>query len=214
MIQTVPLLIGAGLVGALHMSAPDHWATLIVLGRISKWSRTRLVGVSVAAAFGHVVLSVALGFTLVALGLAFSRSISIDIAEITGGLMVIGGLSYGIKTLASSLKKDFENDIEREYLEAKRRSARGIGYFAVLGAALSPDLSILPIFLLAVPVGLTLAIDTAIVFALASIITLSVLVAASSFGLEKLFARISPKYNNALVGFVIAAVGVFVIIAG
>src|SRR2546430_835883 len=26
------------------MSAPDHWATLIILGRISKWNRTRLLG--------------------------------------------------------------------------------------------------------------------------------------------------------------------------
>jgi len=35
-----------------------------------------------------------------------------------------------------------------------------------------------------------------------------------SAGLTKAFEKIRPKYNDALVGFVIAAVGAYVILAG
>jgi len=35
-----------------------------------------------------------------------------------------------------------------------------------------------------------------------------------SAGLAKAFERVPPKYNDALVGFVIAAVGVYILVAG
>jgi hypothetical protein len=38
MVETIPLLLGALLVGALHMSAPDHWVTLCLLGKVARWS--------------------------------------------------------------------------------------------------------------------------------------------------------------------------------
>jgi putative Mn2+ efflux pump MntP len=72
----------------------------------------------------------------------------------------------------------------------------------------------LPIFLLAVPMGLGLAMDTAVIFAVASILSLTLLVLLGSKGLSEAFARVPPKYNDALVGFVIAAVGVYVLYAG
>jgi putative Mn2+ efflux pump MntP len=83
-----------------------------------------------------------------------------------------------------------------------------------LGAALSPDLSILPIFLLAVPIGLSFAFDTAVVFAIATILSLLAFLWLGSAGLAKAFERVPPKYNDALVGFVIAAVGIYILLAG
>ncbi len=91
---------------------------------------------------------------------------------------------------------------------------RTVGYFAVLGAALSPDLSILPIFVLAVPAGFNLAIDTAVVFGSASMLSLLIFVLLGSWGLDRVFEKAPPKYNAALVGFVVAAVGVYVVLFG
>ena len=84
----------------------------------------------------------------------------------------------------------------------------------VLGGALSPDLSILPIFLLAVPAGLGTVVDTALVFALASVLSLAALVLAGSLGVARALSHAPAKYNDALVGFVIAAVGVYVLLFG
>ena len=81
------------------MSAPDHWATLIVLGRVSRWNRTRLLGVGVMTALGHVGLSVLLGFVIVEVGIVFSQQASFYITEGTGVIMVVGGLIYGTKEL-------------------------------------------------------------------------------------------------------------------
>lgn len=83
----------------------------------------------------------------------------------------------------------------------------------MLGAALSADLSILPIFLLAVPLGLGLAFETAVVFGLASVAALLIFLLLASAGLARALERVPSKYNNALVGFVIAAVGAYVLSA-
>lgn len=49
-------MLAAALVGILYMSAPDHWATLIILGRVSRWDRSRLMGVGAMTAVGVYIL--------------------------------------------------------------------------------------------------------------------------------------------------------------
>jgi nickel/cobalt exporter len=213
-VSQLPLLLAAASVGILHMSAPDHWATLIILGRISKWNRTRLMGVGVMTAVGHVLLSLLFGFAIVEVGLTFSRLLSTYITEATGVIMVVGGLIYGAKMLMSKEVEDFEKETEEELAKGEGSFGKRFRYFAVLGGALSPDLSILPIFVLAAPIGLSFAFETAIVFSAASILALLLFLLLGSAGLAKAFERIPPKYNDALVGFVIAAVGLYIFFAG
>lgn len=212
MIDIYPLLAGAALVGILHMSAPDHWATLAILGRTASWNRSRLLGVSLVAGIGHVLLSVALGFVVVGIGFIFSTVISVYLTEAIGAIMVVvGGYSAGRAILN---REKVLRELSNDPVETVKKVERGAGYFAVLGAALSPDLSILPIFLVAVPIGVTVAIDTAVVFALASILTIVLLVLGSSAGLAMALEKIPPEYNDAVAGFVIALVGVYILAVG
>jgi nickel/cobalt transporter (NicO) family protein len=213
LVQFLPLLAAAALVGILHMSAPDHWVTLCILGQRAAWSRGRLVGFGIATAGGHVLLSVVLGFAIVAVGLAFSQEMSNKVTLATGFLMLVIGGGYGVKKLLAIDSEDYDKDADQELIKA-RTSGRGLPYFVVLGGALSPDLSILPVFLLAIPAGLGLVLDTALVFALASVLSLTALALLGSMGLAKALSHSPAKYNDSLVGFVIAAVGAYVIVFG
>ena len=214
MFSPVPLLLAAASVGILHMSVPDHWATLIILGRVSKWNRTHLLGVGVMTAVGHVALSVLLGFAILEVGIAISQQASVYITEGTGVIMVVVGLVYGTKDLVSNKRQDYEQKVLEGVSKREGNIGKRFRYFVVLGAALSPDLSILPIFLLAAPIGLGFAFDTAVVFAIASVLALLVFLLLGSAGLAKAFERIPSKYNDSLVGFVIAGVGLYILLAG
>jgi nickel/cobalt exporter len=165
-------------------------------------------------AAGHVALSIVLGFAVVELGILFSLQVSQYITQGVGVIMVAGGLLYGVKQLRSSVTDDSNQETRSGPSRGEGSTGKRFRYFAVLGAALSPDLSILPIFLLAVPVGLSLALDTAIVFAAASILSLLVFLLLGAAGLAKVFEKLDPRYNDALIGFVIAAVGVYILLAG
>jgi putative Mn2+ efflux pump MntP len=128
--------------------------------------------------------------------------------------MVAGGLFFGFKELRSANDKDPEKETQEKLSKGEGTRGKRFRYFAVLGAALSPDLSILPIFLLAIPLGLGFAFDTAAVFALASILALLSLLLLGMAGLAKAFEKFPPKYNDALVGFVVAAVGAYILLTG
>ncbi len=214
MLSTIPLLVVAATVGILHMSAPDHWITLLILGGTSKWTRTQLMGIGIMTAVGHVALSILLGFAIIGLGAVFSQQVSIDITKGIGVIMIVGGLTYGVKGLRSSNKGDSELETAKSLSKGKGKFGKRFGYFAVLGAALSPDLSILPVFLLAVPVGLGFAVQVATVFAIASILALVLFLLLGLQGLAKAFERVPPEYNDAIAGFVIALVGFYVLLAG
>lgn len=165
-------------------------------------------------AVGHVALSILLGFAIVVVGLWFSQQLSLYITEGTGLAMVLGGLFYGILELRLANNTDYEEEAQEEHSKREGALGRRLRYFAALGATLSPDLSILPIFLLAVPLGLGPAFETAVVFGFASVAALLVFLLLGTAGLAKAFERIPPKYNNALVGFVIAAVGAYILVMG
>jgi nickel/cobalt exporter len=196
------------------MSAPDHWVTLCFLGQGSGWSRPKLLSVSVITSGGHAILSIALGLAVAVVGLVFAQEVSNYASQAIGGTMVFAGLLYGFRTLSSSESEDYEKEAEEDRLRIEGRKGRGLKYFAVMGGALSPDLSILPVFVLAAPEGPALLSGVAILYAVVSIFALLLFVVAGSMGLSRIFKRVPPKYNDALVGFVIAAVGAYVLLGG
>jgi nickel/cobalt exporter len=204
-------VIGAAVVGILHMSAPDHWLTLCVFARNKKWAPKKLFGVSFMTAIGHVALSVAMGLVVVVIGLAFSHLISYYLDTGIGLVMVGAGLVVGIIPLVKKSKPhqhDHEHGEEKKYGKLTSK----IGYFAILGAALSPDPSIIPIYLSAISAGFYFALELSVVFAIASISTLLLLVQLGTVGLAKTLAKIPEKYNDSMVGFVIMAIGIYVLV--
>ncbi len=164
-------------------------------------------------AIGHVGLSILLGFAIIGVGMAFSQQVSFGIAEGTGAIMVVVGIVYGVRELRAIKNTESSKESDEEFSKGEATFVKRFSYFAVLGAALSPDLGILPIFLLAIPVGLSFAFDVAAVFASSSVLSLSVLVWLGSTGMAKTIEKIPAKYNNAMVGFVVAAVGFYVLLA-
>lgn len=209
-------IIGAAVVGILHMSAPDHWLTLCVLARNRKWAPKKLFGISFMTAIGHVGLSVAMGLVVVVIGLVFSHLISYYLDTAIGIAMVGGGLVVGIMPLVKKTlhHHDHTRDHKHDHDEEKKygKLTSKIGYFAVMGAALSPDPSIIPIYFSAISAGFYFAIELSVIFAVASIVTLLLLVQLGTMGLAKTLARIPEKYNDSMVGFVIMAIGIYVLI--
>jgi len=206
-------VIGAALVGILHMSAPDHWLTLCVLARNKKWAPKKLFGVSFVTAIGHVALSVAMGLIVVVIGLVFSHLISYYLDTGIGLVMVGAGLVVGIMPLVRK-SASHQHHHDHEHNEEKKfgKLTSKIGYFAILGAALSPDPSIIPIYLSAISAGFYFALELSVVFAVASIATLLLLVQLGTVGLAKTLAKIPEKYNDSMVGFVIMAIGIYVLV--
>jgi len=212
MINPTSIFVTAAIVGIVHMSAPDHWATLGVLAKTGRWTSHKLVGLSILTGVGHVTLSIVLGFVLVEISSLLSSLYSSYFTETADAIMVVAGFYVALR--AFRRKDDGQQNGNSLRFGSGQSLTRTAGYFAVLGAALSPDLSILPVFLVAVPLGFFLALYTILFFAVSSIVTLLILVFAFSMGLAKALEKLPMKYNDAIAGLVIAAVGIYILVLG
>ncbi len=93
--RAVSLLVaGAATVGIVHSILPDHWVPLAVVARTQRWGRVRLARVSILAAGGHVLTSIALGGIVALVGLQFQRQIESQQGHIVGGVLIATGVGF------------------------------------------------------------------------------------------------------------------------
>lgn len=217
MINSLTYIIGAAVVGILHMSAPDHWLTLCLLAKNKKWTPKKLLRTSFVTAIGHVVLSIVMGLVVVAVGLLVSRLISFYIDIGIGIIMIVVGIILGLIPLLRNSHHTHEHEYKHQYENIEKKSSKfsqKMGYFVVVGAALSPDPSIIPIYLTTISSGFYFALELSVVFAIASILTLLVLVQLGNVGFVRTFSKLPEKYHDSMVGFVIAVIGIYILLSG
>lgn len=196
MTATPALLVAAAGVGLGHAVLPDHWVPLAVVGRTQRYPLPKVARLSALAGVAHVLVSVILGAVIVLIGLEFRSTIEHAQDDIVGGLLIATGLAFVVLE-ASGHGHQHSHEHESGELGHSHAAApnhthdpspsRAASLAAVMvpfGAAASPDLTILPVFLAAATVGPSTAIGSVIVFAavtIGTIVLLTLLAAASGY---------------------------------
>jgi len=235
MTATPALLVAAAGVGLGHAVLPDHWVPLAVVGRTQRYPLSKVARLSALAGVAHVLVSVILGAVIVVIGLAFRSTIESAQDTIVGGLLIATGLAF-IVVEASGHGHQHphehdpdehdpdehdpdehdpdehdpdEHDHAHEDAGAQPQS-RATSLAAVMvpfGAAASPDLTILPVFLAAAAVGPGTAVGSVIVFAavtIGTIVSLTLLAAASGYQVKGDWL---DRWGNLLTAVVLIVIG-------
>lgn len=224
---TTPALIAAAAgVGFGHAILPDHWVPLAVVGRTRRYPLSRVARLSGMAGVTHVLVSVVLGAIIVVIGLQFRSVVLHSEDAIVGGLLIATGVLFAVLELRGRghhHPHDAEHEHEHAHLaehEHVQRSehrthasqrAHGIAAIVVpFGAAASPDLTILPVFLAAAAVGAGAAIGTLVAFAVATIVTFVLLTVAATAGGYQLRTRWLDRYSGVITVIVLLTIGTLV----
>jgi nickel/cobalt transporter (NicO) family protein len=210
------LLLAAAGVGFGHAVLPDHWAPLAVLARTRRDPLRRVVRRSLAAAGTHVALSLLLGAVLIGIGLRFRDTVLRYEDYLVGGLLLATGAAFLVLELTgrghghshegehghSHGGHGHPHDHHHDHAHGQDRAAphlhahapssrpgrlQAAAALAVpFGAAASPDLTILPVFLAASALGAATAVGSLLVFAGVTMATIVGLTVAASLGVAKL----------------------------
>jgi hypothetical protein len=214
---TPALLAAAAGVGFGHAILPDHWVPLAVVGRTRRYPLARVARLSGLAGVAHVLVSLTLGAVIIAIGLQFRSTVEHAQDAIVGGLLIATGLGFLAFELSgrghshSHDDDDDGHDHDHHEHEHEHGGLRGLaGIMVPFGAAASPDLTILPVFLAATTAGAGAAVGSLVAFGLVTITTIVTLTLAATAGGYQVRGNWLDRWGNAITAAVLLIIGTLV----
>lgn len=231
MSATTPALFAAAAgVGFGHAVLPDHWVPLAVLGRARRYPLSKIARLSGLAGVGHVLLSILLGAVIIAVGLQFRSAVSSVQDTIIGCLLIATGIGFGaLQATGHGHHHDHDDhhhghhDHHRDHEDrhhaghdhrgpGERSGVAGLAAIMVpFGAAASPDLTILPVFLAATTAGVATAVGSVVIFGAVTIGTIVGLTLGAAKGGYQIQGEWLDRWGNALTAVVLVAIGALVL---
>ena len=230
------LLAAAAGVGFGHAVLPDHWVPLAVLGRTRRYPLSRIARLSGLAGVAHVLVSIGLGAVIIVIGLQFRSSIQHAQDTIIGCILIATGIGFlvleatghghhhdhdhhhddhhghGLDRNDHGDRRELEHDDQHAGEQAARRLSGLAAVMVPFGAAASPDLTILPVFLAATTAGLATAIGSVVVFAAATIGTIVGLTLGAAGGGYQIRGEWLERWGNVFTAAVLATIGLLVLL--
>jgi nickel/cobalt exporter len=214
MTTTAPALLAAAAgVGFGHAILPDHWVPLALVGRTRRYPLTRVARLSGLAGFAHVVVSVVLGAVVIAIGLQFRSTVQSAQDAIVGGLLIATGVAFAALELGDrghGHSHDHPHHHDHDDHPGSRIQRLG-AVMVPFGAAASPDLTILPVFLAAATVGVATAVASLAIFAAVTIGTIVGLTVAAARGGYEIRGQWLDRWGNGLTAVVLVVIGTLVL---
>lgn len=229
MSATTPALFAAAAgVGFGHAVLPDHWVPLAVLGRARRYPLAKVARLSGLAGVAHVLLSVVLGAVIIAVGLQFRSSVSSAQDAIIGSLLIATGIGFGVLQATGrghhhdhdhghhdDHDHDHDHDPGHRHMRADPDAGRGVRRLAAImvpfGAAASPDLTILPVFLAATTAGVATAVGSVLIFGAVTIGTIVGLTLGAAKGGYQIKGEWLDRWGNAITAGVLVVIGALVL---
>ncbi|HEV3451319.1 MAG TPA: hypothetical protein VG869_08945 [Acidimicrobiia bacterium] len=239
--SATPALLAAAGVAVGHAVLPDHWVPLAVVGRTQRYSLGRVTRLASLAGVAHVLTSLVVGALVIAVGLQFRSVVEGAQNLVVGAALVITGLALGAVEVVASRHHGHGHGIghdvprapaaheprddpgtpgghavqpprrERTPGRPERRLRGAAAVMVPFGAAASPDLTILPVFLAATTAGVAASIGTLLVFALVTVVTIVALTISASLGGRQIQAGWLDRWGNAGTAAVLVVVGALVL---
>jgi FtsH-binding integral membrane protein len=225
MSDTTPALFAAAAgVGFGHAVLPDHWVPLAVLGRARRYPLSKIARLSGLAGVAHVLLSIVLGAVIIAVGLQFRSSVASAQDTIIGCLLIATGLGFGVlQATGHGHHHDHDHEHDhgydhgpehpggRHHRHADPDAGHGISRLAAImvpfGAAASPDLTILPVFLAATTAGVATAVGSVVIIGAVTIGTIVGLTLGAAKGGYQIQGDWLDRWGNAVTAAVLVVIG-------
>lgn len=217
------LLAAAAGVAFGHAILPDHWMPLAVVGRVERYPVRRVARLATLAGIAHVLVSLIIGAVIVVIGLQFRSSIEHAQDTIVGAILILTGIGFALFELTRlghshgpgghGHAHDHDRYRPHSHGPAEARGSRRklLAIMVPFGAAASPDLTILPVFLAAAAAGGFAAVGSLVIFATVTIATIVGLTVLAYVGGYRLDARWLTRWGNAFTAAVLVAIGCLVI---
>ncbi len=88
------LVIGTLTLSVLHALIPSHWLPLVAIGRRESWSPSKVMGITVLAAAGHILSTLLIGIMIGLLGWKLASWVNHFTHIIAPSILIVLGLFF------------------------------------------------------------------------------------------------------------------------
>ncbi|MEY2495707.1 MAG: hypothetical protein QOJ45_2199 [Verrucomicrobiota bacterium] len=227
-VLTAIAITGFG-VAFFHAAIPTHWLPFVLTARVQRWSAAKTIAVTALAGTGHVLVTAALGLAITLFGAAISDTIGGWFPRIAGGALLLFGLYYLFRQALGKGHVHFHyphehlheqghghvHDHEHEDPPAykpRRTSDRAAILSLLAFLTFSPCEGFVPFYVSGIRYGWAgFAVLTA-VLSVATVTGMMIFTSLTLLGLSKMKLGLLEKYESALMGVLLCAVGILIII--
>ncbi len=229
------LSITALSIGFLHtLLGPDHYIPFIAMSKACKWTMRKTIFVTILSGVGHVAGSIILGLIGIVIGVALNMIEEIEAyrSDIAGWLLMSFGFVYmiwGIRRIYKNRKHSHWHHHEgglvhnhshthhrdHAHVHEKEKAVNLTPWILFTIFVFGPCEALIPILMYpAANIGLPGVIVVTSLFAIATILTMLVIVVISVYGINLLPMNKYEKYSHVLAGAIVLFSGVAVQILG
>lgn len=221
------LLLTAASIAFLHtVLGPDHYVVFTAMGKARRWSLAKTLRITLLCGIGHVLSSVVIGVVGLVIGAQLLSLVEIE--GMRGSIAGWGLLVFGLMYLAWGLRQagrehrhshlhvhedvvhSHEHNHHKDHLhvhdEPSRNSITPWAIFIIF--VLGPCEALIPLFMYPAAQqspGLVVAVAT--VFGTVTLLTMVVLVAVTTIGLQNLKLPAFGRWEHAIAGASVAVCG-------
>ncbi|HHT9153720.1 MAG TPA: hypothetical protein ACFYEM_09370 [Candidatus Hypogeohydataceae bacterium YC40] len=200
--QPLSLVFAIFIITLFHTIQPHHWIPFALVGRGQRWSMAKTLGITAVSGLGKSVVSVAMGFGVVFLGLQITRYMKGG-EVLTSVLLILMGLGF----IIFARKHEHHNEATGPILSDKTAT---LSLFTM--SVFSPCVDLLPIFLAASSFTWPVLLTMALAFTMANILGMVFLTALAYNGIKVLKLEWLEDYEKQIVGAALILIGLALII--
>lgn len=222
-------IVSLGFVVAfMHAAIPTHWLPFALTSRAQGWSAPKTLAITAMAGIGHGLCTTAIGVLIVALGMQLSERVGSIFQLLAGGALFAFGLYYLVRQWRGEGHAHLigghghhahdhgvagHDETLGEAMDhgTPRRSDRAAiaSLFALL--TFSPCEGFLPVFLSGSRYGWGAFILLSVILAVATLAGMLVFTSLSLAGLSRLRLGALERYEGAILGVLLCALGAAVV---
>jgi cytochrome b subunit of formate dehydrogenase len=204
-------------VAFFHAAIPTHWLPFVLTARVQHWSGLKTIVITALAGTGHVLVTAALGLAITLFGTALSDTLHNWFPRVAGGALLVFGVYYIARQLLGRGHVHFayphEHLHEHNHEHTPRPTSDRAAILSLLAfLTFSPCEGFVPFYVSGIRYGwagfglLTAVLSTATVAGM--VLFTSITIA----GLGKVKLALLERYESALMGVLLCAVGVLIIV--
>ncbi|MEN3368045.1 MAG: nickel/cobalt transporter (NicO) family protein [Verrucomicrobiota bacterium] len=218
-------------VAFFHAAIPTHWLPFVLTARVQRWNKAKTIAVTALAGTGHVLVTAALGLAITLFGAAVSDSIGAWFPRIAGGALLAFGVYYLFRQALGKghvhfhyphehlHEQDHDHDHEHDHeneehpaYQPRRTSDRAAILSLLAFLTFSPCEGFVPFYVSGIRYGWAgFAVLTA-VLSVATVAGMVIFTSLTLVGLSKIKLGLLEKYESALMGVLLCAVGILIIV--